>query len=226
MRVDLDAKVLARDGQEIGSVDRAIVDPDTEEVTAIVVRTGAIFGRDIVVAREELEQADEDGDSIRLALTKEEMEGLPDFVPEQFGAVPPTWVAPAGYGFPSSGYVWPVAVDPTDPTASPIPMPEAMAADEMGLNEEPDLVTLNKGAVVFDSQGDDIGVVDDVRFDAQTGVLQGFVLRVGGTLRTMFGGGDTLELPRREIDRVGESIVYLRVTKDEVEAAAQTHAPT
>jgi len=223
MRVDLDAKVLARDGEEIGSVDRAIVDPNTEEVTAIVVRTGTIFGRDIVVAREELEQASEDGDSIRLQLTKDELEQLPDFAPEQFGAVPPTWVAPAGYGFPSSGYVWPVAVDPLDPAATPIMPPEPIAADEMGLDEEPDLVSLNKGAVVFDSHGDDVGVIDDVRFDARTGELQGFVLRVGGTLRTMFGGGDTLELARREIDRVGESIVYLRLSKDQIEAAAHAH---
>ncbi len=224
MRVDLDARVVARDGEEIGSVDRAIVDPHSEQVTAIVVRTGAVFGRDIVVAREELEQAAEDGDSIRLRLTKEEVEQLPDFAPEQFGAVPPTWVAPVGYGFPSSGYVWPVAVDPTDPMATSIPVPEAMAADEMGREEAPDLVTLNKGAVVMDRHGDDVGVVDDVRFDARTGELQGFVLRVGGALRTMFGGGDTLELSRREIDRVGESIVYLRLAKDEIEAAAHARA--
>src|SRR5689334_22640648 len=114
MRVDLDAKVLARDGEEIGSVDRAIVDPSTDEVTSIVVRTGTVFGRDIVVAREELEQASEDGDSIRLRLTKDELEQMPDFVPEQFSPMPPAWVAPAGYGFPASGYVWPVAVDPID----------------------------------------------------------------------------------------------------------------
>jgi sporulation protein YlmC with PRC-barrel domain len=226
MRVDLDAKVVARDGEEIGSVDRAIVDPNTNEVTAIVISTGAVFGRDIVVAREELEQASEDGDSIRLRLTKDELEQLPDFTPEAFSPVPPTWVAPAGYGFPSSGYVWPVAVDPTDPMAAPIPVPEAIAADEMGLDEETDLVTVNKGAVVMDRHGDDVGVVDDVRFDARTGELQGFVLRVGGTLRTLFGGGDTLELSRREIDRVGESIVYLRLAKDEIEAAAHAHART
>ena len=38
MRLDLDAKVRARDGEEIGSVDRAIVNPQTNEVTDIVVR--------------------------------------------------------------------------------------------------------------------------------------------------------------------------------------------
>jgi len=116
-------------------------------------------------------------------------------------------------------------VDPIDPASSmPITMTEPIAVDEMGLDDDVELVTLNKGAVVMDKHGDDIGVIDDVRFDARTGQLEGFVLRVGGALRTMFGGGDTLELSRREIDRVGESVVYLRLGKDEVEAAAHARA--
>ena len=41
MRVDLDAKVRAQDGEDIGSIDRVIVDPRSNEVTHVVVRTGA-----------------------------------------------------------------------------------------------------------------------------------------------------------------------------------------
>ena len=159
MRVDLDANVRARDGEEIGSVERAIVDPETQEVTAFVVRTGAIFGRDIVVSRAELDQAAEDGDAIRLRLTKDELERLPDFVAEQYMAPPPAWVAPAGYGFPAAGYVWPVAVDPVEPMSVPVALP---LDDVPASDEEPDLVTLTKGSVVMDSHGDDVGVVDDV----------------------------------------------------------------
>jgi sporulation protein YlmC with PRC-barrel domain len=215
MRVDLDAKVRARDGEDIGSVDRAIVDPRTNEVTHVVVRTGAMFGRDIMVPREDVERANQDGDTIQLDLSKDELERFPDFVPEQYGAPPPTWVAPAGYGFPSSGYAWPVAMDPM---MGPMPMeiPAEHAEDDA---EEPDLVSLSKGALVLDRNDDDIGVVDDVRFEAETGRLQGFVLRVGGALRTLFGGGDTVEVSRSQIESVGESIVKLRLAKEEVEAA-------
>jgi sporulation protein YlmC with PRC-barrel domain len=221
MRVDLDAKVRARDGEDIGSVERAIVDPETRELAAFVVRTGAIFGRDIVVSRTHLEQAAEDGDAIRLDLTKDELETLPDFMPEQYMAPPPAWVAPAGYGFPATGYVWPVAVDPIDPMSVPVAMPVEDTTDPA---EQPDLVTLNKGSVVMDRNGDDIGVVDDIRFDAQMGDLQGFVLRVGGVLQTLFGGGDTVEISRRDIERVGESVVYVRLSKDEIEATAQARS--
>ena len=218
MRVDLDAKVRARDGDEIGSVDRAIVDPRTNEVTHIVVRTGAIFGRDIVVPREDVERANQDGDTIQLDLSKDELERFPDFAPEEFGAPPPTWVAPAGYGFPAGSYAWPVAMDPM---VGPVPMvvPEEVTADEE--MEEPDQVTLMKGALVLDRHDDDIGVIDDLRFDAETGQLQGFVLRVGGALRTLFGGGDTIEVSHYQIESVGESMVKLKLAKEEVEAAAE-----
>jgi sporulation protein YlmC with PRC-barrel domain len=217
MRLDLDAKVRARDGEEIGSVDRAIVNPQTNEVTDIVVRTGAIFGRDIVVPREDVERANQDGDTIQLDLTKEELERFPDFAIEEYGAPPPTWVAPAGYGFPAGSYAWPVAMDPM---SGPMPMPVPQELVDDADVEEPEQVTLTKGALVLDTHDDDIGVVDDLRFDADTGQLQGFVLRVGGALRTLFGGGDTIEVSRHQIKNVGESVVTLRLAKEEVEAAA------
>jgi sporulation protein YlmC with PRC-barrel domain len=87
--------------------------------------------------------------------------------------------------------------------------------------EEPDTVTLTKGALVLDRHGEDIGVVDDVRFESESGRVQGFVLRVGGALRTLFGGGDTVEVARHQIASVGESLVQLRLAKDEIEAAAE-----
>lgn len=218
MRLDLDARVRASDGEEIGSVDRAIVDPGTNEVTHVVVRTGAIFGRDIMVAREDVERATQDGDTIQLTLTKDELEGCADFVPEQYGAPPPAWVAPEGYGFPAGSYAWPVAIDPmTGPMPMVLPN-EAVDEDDI---EEPDAVSLMKGALVIDRDGDDIGVVDDVRFDAESGRLQGFVLRVGGALRTLFGGGDTIEVSAYQIASVGESLVKLRLVKEDVEAAAE-----
>lgn len=215
MRFDLDAKVRASDGDDIGSVDRAIIDPRTHEVMSIVVRTGAIFGRDIMVPREDIERASQDGDAIRLTLTKDELERLPDFQPEEYGPPPGTWVAPAGYAFPAGSYAYPLAVDPMG-MSMPILIPDGSDAVE-----EPDTVTLTKGALVLDRHGDDIGVVDDIRFDGDSGRVQGFVLRVGGALRTLFGGGDTVEVSRLQIESVGESIVHLRLAKDEVEAATE-----
>ena len=217
MRLELDAKVCARDGEDIGHIDRAIVDPRTNEVTDIVVRTGTIFGRDIVVPRTDLDRASQDGESVQLDLTKDELERFADFAPEQYGAPPPTWVAPTGYGFPAGSYAWPIAMDPMM-GAVPMPLPDEAFDENM---PEPTQVTLTTGALVLDRHDADIGVVDDLRFDAATGQLQGFVLRVGGALRTLFGGGDTVEVSHYQIDTIGESLVKLRLAKEEVEAAAQ-----
>jgi sporulation protein YlmC with PRC-barrel domain len=219
MRLNLDATVRTRDGEDVGNVDRAVVDPSTNEVTHIVLRTGAIFGRDIMIPREDLERASQDGETIQLDLTKDELEQFPDFMIEQYSGPPPAWVAPAGYGFPSSGYAWPIATDPMT-GAVPTMLPDEDLDDEAA-TEEPDQVTLTKGALVLDRNGDDIGVIDDLRFDGATGRLQGFVLRVGGALRTLFGGGDTLEVSRPQIEDIGESLVRLRLAKEEIEAAAE-----
>ena len=65
------------------------------------------------------------------------------------------------------------------------------------------------------SPGDEIGVVDDLRFDANSGRLQGLVVRAGGTIQTFFGGGDTREVDMSDVERVGEGNVYLRVSSEE-----------
>src|SRR5688572_240154 len=48
-----------------------------------------------------------------------------------------------------------------------------------------------------------------------SGSVQGFSLRVSGLPRTLFGGGDQVEVPRSHIDRVSEGIVHLRLSKEE-----------
>jgi sporulation protein YlmC with PRC-barrel domain len=48
---------------------------------------------------------------------------------------------------------------------------------------EADTITVDKGAIVMDRDGDHVGVVGDVLLDGQTSRLEGFVLRVGGPLR-------------------------------------------
>jgi uncharacterized protein YrrD len=213
MRVALDAKVLTRDGEDAGSVERAVVNPEANEVTAFVVSTGALFGRDVLVPLRGIERASPDGDAIRLALTKEEIERLPAYVPADYVVPPADWVYTGAYAFgPYGGFVWPAAYGGYQYTAGP-----GGSGTAPGQPEEP---TIGKGAVVFDRDGEDLGVVDDVLFDPASGRLRGFVLRVGGVLRTLLGGGDTVEVTREAVDRVAEGAVHLRLRKDEVARGA------
>jgi sporulation protein YlmC with PRC-barrel domain len=79
--------------------------------------------------------------------------------------------------------------------------------------------SLGHGAVVFDRNGDDIGVVDEVIFDQNGGQLRGFVLRVGGALHTLFGGGESAEVSADQVERVDEGVVHLTITKDDLVSA-------
>src|SRR4051812_26185048 len=100
MRIDLDAKVITRDGEHVGSVERAVVDPETNTVTDFVIGTGWLFGRDILVPSDEFERAERDGDTVRLTLSRAELEALPDFVPAQYMPPPEGWIPDTGYIFP------------------------------------------------------------------------------------------------------------------------------
>ena len=225
MRLGLDAKVKTRDGEDAGTVQWAIIDPRSNDVTDVVVRAGAFLGRDVVVPRAELDRASADGDVLRLQLGKEELDNLPAYAPAQYVAPPPDWVPPAGYGLPYSSFLWPAAAPYTAPgyvypaaygygagAAAPPAVP-AQAPESQGIE-------LGKGTIVIDRDGEDIGVVDDVRFDAGSGDLRGFVLRLGGTLRTLFGGGDMVEVSAAQVERVGAGTVRLNVTKDQLARVA------
>lgn len=210
MRVDLDARVVANDGEELGSVQRAVFDPRTDRVAEFVISTGGLFGRDVVLPADEVERAARDGDTIRLALTRDEVEKLPTYVPADYVMPPAGWVGPAAYGFAWGGYyVWPATYA----------YPDAIPERQMRSTDNAE-VTIGKGAVVFARGGEDVGVVDDVIFDAEGERLRGFVLRIGGILRTLFGGGETVQIGRDAVDRVVEGAIYLRMDQDEIERAA------
>jgi sporulation protein YlmC with PRC-barrel domain len=228
MRVDLDAKVRTHEGEDAGSIERAIVDPKSNEITEFVVNTGGFLGRNVRVPRAEVESASQDGDALRLRLSKADLEGLPTYVPTDY-VPPPMWWGPSlAYGFPVGGALWPAAyggplstMAPVDPLARGAGVDPGMTppADVQSPDAESD-VSIPKGASVIDRDGNDVGVVDDVRLDPNTGQVLGFVLRVGGVLWTLLGGGETTEITSSLVDHISEGAVHLSATKDELEQAA------
>jgi len=211
MRVDLDAKVFASDGREVGSVQRAVFDPASNRVVDLVVSTGTFLGRDVLVPVDAVEPGDA-GDHVRLRLTKEQIEKLPAYVEASYVPPPPGWIPPGDLGLAYGSYLWPATTAPLGGASAGAP-PEA--------TKEPDHFALAKGSVVLDSRGEDVGVVDDVRFDATSGELLGFDLRIGGVLATLFGGGDRLAVDASQVEKVREGAVYLTIDKRAIEARAR-----
>ncbi|MDP9226081.1 MAG: PRC-barrel domain-containing protein [Chloroflexota bacterium] len=207
MRVDLDAKVRTRDGKAAGSVQRAIIDPMANEVSDFVISTGGLFGHDVIVPHSRLEAAVHDGDTIRLDLTRDELKEMPEYAPADYTVPAAGWVPPVGYGYPLGGFLWPAGYA----------WPEQSATGRGRGEGEGELwPAIDKGTVVRDRAGDEVGVVEDLRFDRDSGRLQGLIVRAGGTIQTFFGGGDTREIEMSQVERVGEGNVYLRLDRNQV----------
>jgi uncharacterized protein YrrD len=72
--------VLARN-DEIGKVDRVVIDPDTSEIVGLVVRRGLLLSHDVLLPIETITEATPDG--LRTRLTVEELNALPEVEPTQ-----------------------------------------------------------------------------------------------------------------------------------------------
>ena len=207
MRVDLHAKVLTRDGESAGHVQHAVIDPNTNEVSDFVVSTGGLLGKDVLVPRAELDQASAEGDVLRLRLDKHELERFPAYQPADYGGPPVGWVPPPSTTFPYTGLLWPATRLPADVSPT-VREPWQTPRD----------VLIDKGSVVVDRTGADVGVVEDIVLEAGGNRLEALDVRLGGALRTLLPGGEVVRLGIDLVESVEPEQVRLRIDKDALQA--------
>ena len=195
MRVDLDANVRTKDGHDVGTVQRAVWNPERNDVDEFIVSTGGLFGHDVLVGRDVLETASRDGETLVVDMTKDELMRQTPYDEAYYGPPPAGWIAPIGYGYGMPSYVWPVAV-----------MPQA-SIDAAPVRGEPGAPTIDKGTPVKDQNGDTIGEVEELVLGEQGG-LRALVVRRGNALERLAGGGETFEVAVDQID-VGDGAVHL-----------------
>ena len=73
---------------------------------------------------------------------------------------------------------------------------------------------IDKGTGVIDSEGNEIGVVEDVRLQSGSHRLDGLDVRLGGAVRTLLPGGEVLSLGIEVVESVEPTQVRLRIDKD------------
>ena len=117
MPIDHGAKVRTRDGHQAGHVKHAIWDPSGKRITEYVITTGGLLGHDVIVSPELLESAARDGNAIVLSITNRELDELAHYESGDYTTPPAGWLAPTIYGFPTGGYLWPVARATSDDAA-------------------------------------------------------------------------------------------------------------
>lgn len=222
MRLSLDAKVVTRDGEDAGHVHLAVVDPECSEVSHVVVRTRPFFGKDLVIPREMIDQVTQDGDVLRLTITKDKLDTLPEFVRDAYESAPARWTPPEGNHLPDTAYV--SASKGRSVGANSLGREtDVPATASAGPGSTAGSVRIGRDAIVLDRSGEHVGLVDDVQLDAETGALRGLVIRLGGTFATLMESGERVQISVNLIDQVVESSAYqsaqsiqLTVEKDQL----------
>lgn len=200
--------VFTSDGDEIGEISRFVLDPETNEVTHIVIQKGGLFSEDKVVPFDKVRSETEEG--LVLDEDIQDFDQLPPFEethyveatgrnpePGRVDAYPayPSgpayyWYPPYGYlGYPAYGlgpYGWPVALTQQNIPAGTVPLQE--------------------GTDVISSDGKHVGDVERLLVDDDSHKVTHFVISQGLVFK------DHKLVPANWIRTVTEDKVQLNVS--------------
>lgn len=199
MRIDIGTTVRTLEGDEIGKVERIILDPTTRDVTALVVHKGLILNRDVVVPISLVQYAD--NREVQLRLGRDYLQDLPDFVDKHY-------VRPreeeATLSYPAGSILFPLV-----PPQGVPGMPGRYESVEEERQAAPLEVDIAEGMEVRTVDGS-IGVVDEVRTDPLSDRVTSIVVRKGAMLPR-----DT-EIPVEFISAIRPDHIQLSLTNQQV----------
>ncbi len=196
MDIPLKAKVYCTDG-ECGESTRVIVESDTKQVTHVVVKEKQSPNAERIIPLDWV--VDTDSDSIHVSGTSEELKKMDEFVERRFTAVSVPALSPG------SGMYMPL--DRSVPTMTDV---DLVHSDEERLRAGQ--VTLERGAKVEATDGR-VGIVDEFVVDPNDKTVSHLVMQKGH-----LWGKREVSIPMSDIDRVEKDVVYLKLSKYEIEA--------
>ena len=204
VHADLGARVRTSDGQDVGVVDKLIFDPATDRVRAVAIRRGFILHHDVEVPVDDLRAGP--GGELRLTCTADEVAALPAFDERSYTSPPVDYVAPVGV--PSVGVAWPIGFGAGLSPAAPEPGLDPQVREEVAsalYTRDLENEVIGEGSAVRSRDGEKVGTVHRIAFEAETGLVRSLVVRRG------FFFGEDVELPASAIASVGDGVVYLNL---------------
>lgn len=218
MDIQLERSVLGSDGEQIGTVDRLIIDRETHKVREFMVKEGTILTTDRIVDVDKVQNIDDDG-SVHLNISSDEADSLPPFVETQYteptdqdlDTMPPVWAATGAGGGP---LFWaptgPGRMEPTEGSMfEPAPIDPAPAEPERPVDQQS--VVVDEGTNVVGSDGEDVGTVEEVYYD-NSGEISGFRV-TSGMLFTK-----KIDVPIRWVDDIRPDAVQLNKDAEQAES--------
>ena len=201
--INIGADVIGSDGNKFGEVEYVVVRPDDLQITDIVVSTGAVLGREVVVPVQLIRNV-ENG-KVYLSIDKDELKSYPDYIEVDYNKPPTGWVPPVGLDYPASGIRWPVGTYNPD-------------ASGLRVNAPPGTLGISEGMEVESIDGHKVGVVDALDVDVATGDIKGFVVKHGFLFKR-----DT-HIPAGDVQMIRAGKVILKLTEDQVRQVEQVQS--
>jgi uncharacterized protein YrrD len=209
MQIRNGASVVTADGEEVGQVDRVVMDPRSRQITHIVVRRGLLLAEDKVFPVDGVDEANEN--EVRLTPEISDLESFPSYIDVEFvpleeseqertgypaaGAPPVYWYPTGGMGpMWSTGYYGPYPVPGDQRLKIETNIPEGTLA-------------LEEGARVISSNGENVGSIREIGIDADSNLALYFILERG------FFNKEQRLIPMYWVDRIEEEQVYLIVSE-------------
>ena len=197
------ADVISSDGEKVGTIAYVVVKPPEMHVTDIVVSTGAIIGRDILVDIGSVSRV-EDG-KVYLSIDKTKFNTCPDYVELHFEQPPSGWAPAEGFYYPAETVLWPAGMYYPQPTSVTVNAPEGT-------------VGLHEGMEVESSDGHKVGKVHAIDADEASGNVTDIVVEHGVINKHRF------TISAKDIAEIHADRVTLKLTKADVEKLQQTAA--
>lgn len=204
------AKVFTSDGERVGTIDRVVLEPDTKEVTHLVVKKGFVFTEDKVVPMSLVGPATED--RVTLRQDAGDLEELPAFkethyveLDGEYGPASgsPRLVRPL-YWYPPLGAWW------TTGAYAAYGRPQYVARTEENIPQG--TVALEEGARVISRDGQHVGDIERVFTDPLEDRATHLLISEGLILR------EKKLIPTRWMTHVLEDEVHLSVDSELVES--------
>jgi len=205
MRLTKGADVYSSTGEKLGAVDRVIIDPNTKEVTHLVISKGFLFTTNKIIGIDMVNPAEDD--RISLLSSGDDLDKFQDFTdshyvnleqtenPTQDEIPTATWYPPTEYAWWRSG-----------PGMAYPPMPLFVRKMEQNIPEG--TVALEEGAKVTSRDGKHVGNVEEVYVDKEDNRATHILVSAG----TLFK--EQKLLPVTWISQIGEHEVILSVDTD------------
>jgi uncharacterized protein YrrD len=209
------ADVFTHDGKRIGSIDRVVLDPETKEVTHLVVREGFLLTTDKVIPLSLVGPATEE--RVTLREDAADVEALPDFEEAHYipageadtPEAPLPVYARTYYWYPPASYNW------GSGTGYGYPIPPYVVRTERHIPEG--TVALEEGAKVLSRDGHHLGNVEEILTDPEQDRATHLVISRGVLLK------ERKLIPTTWVSLVLEDEVHLHVRADVLDRVPAYH---